>query len=116
LHRSFKRVGLTYSWDTSTINTFSDASTALFENLAFRGIAGPNALRGVVTSKVLPSFTVNTVNSGIRPTGGHSFFVAAEFAGLGGTVQSIRPIWQYKRFMQHRSRNVIGFNVLGSVL
>jgi outer membrane protein insertion porin family len=116
LHRSFKRVGITYSWDTSTINTFSDASTALFENLAFRGIAGPNALRGVVTSKVLPSFTINTVNSGIRPTGGHSFFVAAEFAGLGGTVQSIRPIVQYKRFMQHRNRNVIGFNVLGSFL
>ena len=117
LHRSFKRVGITYSWDTSTINTFSDASTALFENLAFRGIAGPNALKGVITSKVLPSFTINKVNGGMRPTGGYSLFLAAEVAGLGGTVQSFRPIVQYKRFIPvNHNRNVIGFNVQGSFL
>ncbi len=36
LRHAFKRVGLTYSWDKSTITTFSQASANLFQTLAFR--------------------------------------------------------------------------------
>ena len=57
LHRSFKRVGLTYSFDNTSISTFTDASRQLFESLAFRGISGPNALEGMITSKLVPSFS-----------------------------------------------------------
>src|SRR3984885_6733927 len=36
IKRSFKRVGITYSWDKSSITTFSQASANLFQTLAFR--------------------------------------------------------------------------------
>src|SRR5438105_1086972 len=52
LHRSFKRVSLTYSFDTSSVSTFSSASTQLFDQLAFRTLSGPDSLTGLHTSKV----------------------------------------------------------------
>jgi outer membrane protein insertion porin family len=117
LRRSFKRVGITYSWDTATIQTFSDASTALFENLAFRGFSGPNALNGIVTSKILPNFSINTIDNPTRPTRGHSLYLAAAISGLGGTVNSIEPIINYKQFIGvNKHRNVIGFNIQGAFL
>jgi outer membrane protein insertion porin family len=117
LHRSFKRIGITYAFDRSSTQVFSDASRRLFETLAFRGISGPNALQGVVTSKVVPSFSFSTIDSPYAPKTGRSVFLAAEIAGLGGTVQFVRPIFQFKQFhpMQKR-RNTIGFNMQASYL
>ena len=63
LHHSFKRVGITYSFDRSSIVAVSDASKILFTDLAFRGISGPNSLEGIVTSKILPSFSFSTIDS-----------------------------------------------------
>jgi outer membrane protein insertion porin family len=117
LHHSFKRVGLTYSFDTSSIVAVSDASKILFTDLAFRGISGPNSLEGIITSKILPSFSFSTIDSQISPKGGTSLFLGGEIAGLGGTVRSIRPIVQYKHFIpMQKRRNTIGFNVQGSFL
>jgi outer membrane protein insertion porin family len=117
LHRSFKRVGITYSFDRSSLLALSTASKNLFEFLAFRGISGPNALSGIITSKIFPNFSFNTLDSSISPHHGHQMTLGAEFAGLGGTVRSIRPIIQYKQFfpMQNR-RNAFGFNVQGSFI
>jgi outer membrane protein insertion porin family len=119
LRHSFRRprVGLTYSYDRSSIIAVSDASKTLFTNLAFRGISGPNSLSGIVTSKVLPSFSFNTVDAAYFPKSGSSLFLGGEIAGLGGTVKSLRPILQYKRFfpMQGR-RNTIGVNLQASFL
>jgi outer membrane protein insertion porin family len=117
LRRSFKRVGITYSFDRSSLVALSSASKNLFEFLAFRGISGPSALSGIITSKIFPSFSFNTLDSGISPHSGHQMSLGAEIAGLGGTVQSLRPIIQYKQFipMQNR-RNAIGFNVQGSFI
>jgi len=117
LHRSFKRIGITYTLDRSTIQTFSNASTQLFENLAFRGVAGPTALNGIVTSKILPNFSFNRIDNPMRPHTGQSVFIGLEFAGLGGTVRSLRPIVQYKRFKPVGKRgNTLGFNFQGSFL
>ncbi len=117
LHRSFKRVGITYTLDRSTIQTFSNASTQLFENLAFRGVAGPTALNGIVTSKILPNFSFNRIDNPMRPHTGQSLFMGVELAGLGGTVRSLRPIVQYKRFTPvGRRGNTLGFNLQGSFL
>ena len=118
LHHSFKRVGFTYSLDRSTLLPLSTASKSLFDFIAFRGISGPNAVNGIITSKIFPSFSFNTLDSGISPHHGHQLTVGAEFAGLGGTVRSIRPIVQYKRFkpVQNRGRNAIGFNVQASYI
>jgi outer membrane protein insertion porin family len=117
LHRSLKRVGITYSFDNSSLIALSDASKALFTNLAFRGISGPNALSGIITSKILPSFSINTLDAAYQPHSGKQLFVGGEFAGLGGTVKSVRPILQYKQFFPvQKRRNAIGLNFQGSFL
>ena len=117
LHRSFKRVGLTYSIDNTSVRTFTQASQQLFESLAFRGISGPNALNGMITSKIVPSFSENTINNPVHPTSGHSFYVAADFSGLGGNVRLIRPIVEYKRWYPvNKGRNAIGYRIQGSFI
>jgi outer membrane protein insertion porin family len=117
LRRSFKRLGISYSFDRSSLIAVSDASKLLFENLNFRGITGPNALNGIVTSKITPSFSMNTLDAAYAPHKGKSLFIGGEFAGLGGTVHTIRPIVQYKQFfpMQKR-RNALGYNLQGSFI
>jgi outer membrane protein insertion porin family len=117
LRRSFKRVGITYSLDRSTLLPLSTASKTLFDFIAFRGISGPNAVNGIITSKIFPNFSFNTLDSGISPHHGHQMTVGAELAGLGGTVRSIRPIIQYKQFHAiQKGKNAIGFNVSGSYI
>jgi outer membrane protein insertion porin family len=115
LHRSFKRVGITYGFDVGTTTTFTTASTLYFQTLAFSGLSGPDALKGVITSKIIPSFTVNTIDRAYGPTRGYNFYVGGEIAGIGGTVKYVRPIVQYKRFKKV-GRNIVGFNVQGSFL
>ena len=117
LHRSFKRLGITYSFDRSSLAALSTASRNLFEFLAFRGISGPVALEGIITSKIFPNFSFNTLDSPISPHHGHQFTLGMELAGLGGTIRSVRPIVQYKKFIPVQNRrNAIGFNVQGSFI
>jgi outer membrane protein insertion porin family len=117
LRRSFKRLGITYSFDRSSLAALSSASKNLFEFLAFRGISGPVALDGIITSKIFPNFSFNTLDSPISPHHGNQLTLGAEIAGLGGTIRSVRPIVQYKKFipLQNR-RNAFGFNVQGSFI
>ena len=117
IRRSFKRVGLSYSYDRSSLIALSTASQTLFTNLAFRGLTGPNSLNGIITSKVIPSYTKNTLDSALSPHSGTSIFFASEIAGLGGTVQSVRPIVEYKHFIPIQNRrNTIGLHVQASYL
>lgn len=117
LRRSFKRVGITYSFDRSSLLALSSASKNLFEYLAFRGISGPNALVGIVTSKIFPNFSFSTIDSPISPHKGNALTLGAELAGIGGTVRSIRPIVEYKRFIPVQNRrNAIGFRLQGSFI
>ena len=117
LHRSAKRVGVSYSFDVSSLVTLSDASKNLFNYLQYQGINGPNSLNGIVTSKIFPSFSFSTVDGSFSPRSGSSMSLGAEFAGLGGTVRSIRPIVQYKKFFpRQKGRNAIGINFQGSFL
>jgi outer membrane protein insertion porin family len=94
LRRSFKRFGISYSFDRSSLVAVSTASKLLFDNLNFSGIQGPNALNGIITSKIVPSFTMNTLDASYAPHRGKSFFVGGEIAGIGGTVHTFRPIIQ----------------------
>ena len=117
LHRSFKRVGISYSFDDSSLVALSTASQQLFTNLAFSGVSGPNALNGIITSKISPSFSENKLDASISPHSGASIYVGGEIAGLGGTVRTIRPVFEYKKFypVQNR-RNTVGYRVQGSFL
>jgi len=115
IRRSFKRVGITYGFDNSSVQTFSAASTDYFEALEFRGISGPNSLNGIITSKIVPNFSYNKIDNPQRPHKGQSFFFSNEIAGLGGNVKYEKPTAEYKRFMPvNKGRNTVGFRVLGS--
>ncbi|HEY1731116.1 MAG TPA: outer membrane protein assembly factor BamA [Terriglobales bacterium] len=115
IKRSFKRVGITYGWDDSSLQTFSTASSDYFEALEFRGIQGPNALNGIITSKIVPNFSYNKIDNPQRPHAGQSLYFATEFAGLGGNVKYIKPVTEYKKFLPvNKGRNTVGFRVLGS--
>jgi len=117
IRRSFKRVGIAYQLDQSSIVALTTASKTLFDFLAFSGISGPNALNGIVTSKITPSFTKNTLDRALFPHRGSSIFVGGEIAGLGGTVRTIRPIVSYKHFKPvQKGRNTIGMNFTGTFL
>jgi outer membrane protein insertion porin family len=117
LRRSFKRVGISYSYDRSSLVAVSEASKILFTNINFRGISGPNALNGIITSKIVPSFTMNTLDAAYQPHHGKSIFLGGEFSGLGGTVYTFRPIVQYKQFFPvNKRRNAIGYNFQGSFI
>src|SRR5579872_1315704 len=82
IRRSLKRVGLTYSYQVSSVQTFSPASQQYFEAINFDGVSGPNSLSGIRTSSVTPSFTYNSVNGGqFSPTSGTSCLWVANSRG-----------------------------------
>ncbi len=115
IKRSFKRVGITYNFDNSSVTTYSTASADYFQSLAFRGISGPNSLNGIITSKIVPNFSYNKLDSAARPHSGQTFYVATEIAGLGGNVKYLKPVAEYKRFIPvNKGRNTFGFRLLGS--
>jgi outer membrane protein insertion porin family len=117
IRRTFKRVGLTYSWDKSTITTFSQASANLFQTLAFRSgqIQGPNALEGIYTSSVSLSYSYNRTGPSVfKPRFGTDVNAALQIAGLFGNVRYFSPVVQYKHYMAMSGfhRNPDGRNVL----
>jgi outer membrane protein insertion porin family len=115
IKRSFKRVGISYQLDDSSVQTYSTASQLYFESLAFRGISGPNSLSGILTSKIVPSFSYNHIDNPSRPHSGQSLFISAGFAGLGGNVRSFQPVVEYKRFKPvNKNRNTFGMRLQGS--
>lgn len=120
LRRSFARVGITYGYDVSDITVETDAARSYFNYINFSGIAGPNSLQGIRTSRIVPSFTYNTVNHPITPTGGKSIFISAAFSGsfLGGNVNTIQPTIEFKYFKPapwHKS-HILAFHALGSMI
>ncbi len=120
LRRSFARLGITYGYDVSNISVQTTAAQAYFDYINFSGIAGPNALQGIRTSRIVPSFYYNTVNHPITPTGGKSLFISAQFAGsiLGGNVNTIMPSIEAKYFKPapwHKS-HILAFHALGSLI
>jgi len=117
LRRSFARLGLSYGYDISHISTLTDASTQYFTYLDFQGVGGPNSLSGIRTSKITPSYTYNTVNHPINPTGGKSLFASVSLAGLGGNVNTIEPTMDIKYFRHgFKKGHVIGFHMLARML
>ncbi len=112
---SFTRVGLTYGFTNTSITAFSNASQLLFETIQFQSAAGPSALRGIRSSRLVPTISYNTVNNPINPTGGKSFFYSLSFEGgpLGGNVKAITNIFEMKYFRPiNKRRNVLGFRLL----
>ncbi len=122
IRHSFKRVGVTYSLNSSTITTYSAASTNFFQTLAFRsGIQGQNALEGIVTSSLLFSYTENKLDAIYQPHTGHEISADLQIAGLWGSVRYIQPLIEYKSFhpikglrFNPEGRDVFGFRLQGA--
>jgi outer membrane protein insertion porin family len=112
----FSRVGATYAWDRSSIRAFSQASSNLFQTLAFRsGIQGQNALEGIVTSSAMFSYNSSNVDSNYLPHHGQSLSATVQLAGIWGSVRYVRPVVEYKRFTPMKGPwfNSAGRNTLG---
>ena len=87
----FTRVGLTYGYSTTNIQTFSTSAQLLFESVQFTSLAGPSQLNGIESSKVTPTISYNTVDNPQNPTRGKSFYLGVSLEGgpLQGNVNTI---------------------------
>ncbi len=119
LPRKFARIGLSYTFSKSSLQTFSAASQLYFQALDFSGIAGPNALSGITMSQISPSYVYNTVDNPFEPHHGKYLYIGANFSGsvLGGEVNTIAPTIEAKYFHPiNHGRNVLAFHFLGSTV
>jgi len=122
IRRTFKRIGATYSLNTSNVQAFSPATSNLFQFLNFRhGTTGQTALNGIVTSQLSLSFMYDTIGDPYRPRTGKSFSFVLQGSGLGGNVSFINPTVEYKFFrpihMFHfdpDGRNIFGYRIQAS--
>jgi len=105
LRRSFARVGLTYSFSHSSLQAFSAASESYFQAINFSGLTGPNALTGIISSQIMPTYLYSTINSAWTPTRGKYLYAALGFSGsaIGGNVNTITPVMELKYFRPVRN-------------
>ncbi|MBX5494805.1 MAG: outer membrane protein assembly factor BamA [Bryobacteraceae bacterium] len=111
LRRSFARVGLTYGYDRQNIEAITTASKAFFQYSNFQGLDGANQLSGIRTSRIIPSYSYNSVDHPITPTRGRSLYLSIAYAGgpLGGNVNLIEPTISATYFRSgFRKGHVIG--------
>ncbi len=112
LRRSFARVGLSYSFSIQNLTPLTTGATTYFNYLDFQGIGGPNALSGITTSTITPTYAYNTVNHPIIPTHGLRMNFGFGFTGLGGNVSYIQPSADVAYFRRGFFKgNVMGFHV-----
>jgi outer membrane protein insertion porin family len=114
LKRSFARLGLTYGYNISNVKTLTTAASNYFDFIDFEGVGGPNQLSGIRTSTITPSYTYNSINNPINPTGGREIFFSLAFSGstLGGNVNTIQPTFDAKYFRAGLKKgHVIGMHV-----
>jgi outer membrane protein insertion porin family len=119
IHRSFKSVGFTYSFNKQSVTTYSAASANFFQTLAFRsGIQGQNALSGILNSQASFSFTMNKLDAAYQPHHGSEFSAITQIAGIWGNVRYISPVVEYRSFhpikglkFNPEGRNVFGYRL-----
>jgi outer membrane protein insertion porin family len=115
LRRSFARLGLSYGYTIQSVKTLTDAANQYYQYIDFLHINGPNQLSGIRSSTIIPSYTYNSVNHPITPTGGRSLSLSVQFSGsvLGGNVNQIEPIIDAKYFRKGFAKgHVIGMHAL----
>ncbi|HYK59002.1 MAG TPA: outer membrane protein assembly factor BamA [Bryobacteraceae bacterium] len=114
LKRSFARLGLSYGFTTQSIRTLTTAADVYYQYLNFLNFNGPNSLSGIRSSTLIPSYTYNSVNNPINPTGGKSLSISTQFSGsfLGGNVNQIEPVIDARYFRKGFGKtHVIGMHL-----
>jgi outer membrane protein insertion porin family len=120
IKRSFARLGIAIGYDDSSIITKSTGAQTYFTYLNFLGVNGPNALNGIKTLSVTPSYSYSSKNSYQNPTAGKSIFFSVKASGsvLGANVNTLQPTFDFQYF--HPSprwhKNVIAFHVLATTI
>jgi outer membrane protein insertion porin family len=114
---NYARFGIEYSYDVSDIQAQTEATSQYFSDVNFLGGYGPNELNGIRTSKLIPSFTYNSVDSPAHPTHGVAISIATAIAGVGGDVNTVEPTVDVKYFHPGlRSADVIAFHLSGRLI
>lgn len=100
LRHTFARLGLTYTFSISSLETFSAASQSLFQSLDYGQFAGPSQLSGIKQSMVQPTYYYDNVDNPINPHRGKSISASVGFSGsiLGGNVDTISPSFDFKYY------------------
>ena len=119
LKRAFARLGVAYGFTIQNVTTLTTAAQVYYQALNFQNFNGPNSLNGIVSSSITPSYTYNSVNSPINPSGGKSISISAQFSGsvLGGNVNQIMPVFDVRYFRRGFSaKHVIGVHFAAKFL
>jgi outer membrane protein insertion porin family len=102
LKRSFQRLGISYGFSIQNVHTLTDAAASYYDYLNFQSINGPaaNSLDGIRTSSITPTYSYNSVNSTLFPTGGTGVQMSFQFAGsvLGGNVNQMEPVLDIRHY------------------
>ncbi|HWE51651.1 MAG TPA: outer membrane protein assembly factor BamA [Bryobacteraceae bacterium] len=118
--RSFARLGIAMGYDDSSIKTESTGAATYFTYINFLGVNGPNALNGIKTLSITPSYTYNSKNSYLNPSAGKSIFfsVMAASSVLGANVNMIQPTFdgQYYHASPRWHKNVLAFHLLAATV
>src|ERR1019366_8614205 len=116
IKRSFARLGVSVGYDISSIVPQSTGATAYFTYLEFQRVNGPNALNGIKTFSITPSYSYNSKNSFLNPTGGRSIFFSLQASGsvLGANVNTIKPTFdmQYYHVSPKFRKNGLAFHFI----
>jgi outer membrane protein insertion porin family len=112
--KPFTRFGLTYSLD-KTKSVFENAQTAAFYNaFQYRDFfTGVGSNDPILTSKLTPMLSYNTVDNPMEPSRGKSLTLAMEFTGgpIGGQVKFVKPFVQASWFRpMNKRRNTLGMH------
>lgn len=116
LKRSFQRLGISYGYSIQNVQTLTDASRQYYDYLNFQSINGPaqNSLEGIRTSSVTPTYSYNSVNNPMSPTAGTGLQMSLQFSGsiLGGNVNQIQPVIDFRHFRKGFKNHVIAMHLL----
>jgi len=120
IKRSFARLGVTLGYDISSIKTESTGAQTYFTYINFLGVNGPNALNGIKTFSITPTYSYNSKNSFQNPTAGKSiyFSVRASASVLGANVNIIQPTFdgQYYHASPRWHKNVLAFHLTATTV
>jgi len=118
LRRSFARLGVTYGYSSTRYSPLTTAAKTYFDFINFQGLGGANSLVGIRTSQITPSYTYNSVNHPINPTGGRSLAISTGFAGsfLRGNVNMVQPTITMTYFhpIPFKKNHIFGMRLLAS--